>query len=81
MLLPDILSFDPREPVRYPLNGRTLTDDVADLFFSIYTNRKVTDKVGTARRPAGRVPVPRAAARLATGRATRQAAMQMDVYL
>jgi hypothetical protein len=45
-LLPDILSYNPREPVRYPDNGRTLTDDVVDLFFSIYTNRKVTDKVG-----------------------------------
>src|SRR5205807_4162429 len=45
-LLPDILSYDPREPVRYPNNGRTLTDDVVDLFFSIYANRKVTDQVG-----------------------------------
>src|SRR2546425_1131166 len=45
-LLPDILPYDPREPVRYPHNGRTLTDDVVDVFFSIYTNRKVTDKVG-----------------------------------
>ena len=45
-LLPDILSYNPREPVRYPHNGRTLSDDVVDLFFSIYTNRKVTDKVG-----------------------------------
>jgi hypothetical protein len=45
-LLPDILSYDYREPVRYPHNGRTLTDDVVDLFFSIYANRKVTDKVG-----------------------------------
>jgi Domain of unknown function (DUF4331) len=45
-LLPDILSYNPREPVRYPNNGRTLTDDVVDLFFSIYANRKVTDKVG-----------------------------------
>ena len=45
-LLPDMLSYDPREPVRYPHNGRTLTDDVVDLFFSIYTNRKVTDQVG-----------------------------------
>jgi hypothetical protein len=34
-LLPDILSYNPREPVRYPDNGRTLTDDVVDLFFSI----------------------------------------------
>jgi hypothetical protein len=46
-LLPDILSYDPREPVRYPQNGRTLTDDVADHFFSLYANRKVTDMVGT----------------------------------
>jgi hypothetical protein len=45
-LLPDILSYNPREPVRYPNNGRTLADDVVDLFFSIYTNRNVTDKVG-----------------------------------
>ena len=45
-LFPDILSSNPREPVRYPDNGRTLTDDVVDLFFSIYTNRNVTDKVG-----------------------------------
>ena len=45
-LLPDILSYDPREPVRYPHNGRTLTDDVVDLFFSIYANRNVTDMVG-----------------------------------
>jgi uncharacterized protein GlcG (DUF336 family) len=45
-LLPDILPYDPRESVRYPHNGRTLTDDVADLFFSIYANRKVTDEVG-----------------------------------
>ena len=46
-LLPDILPYDPREPVRYPHNGRTLTDDVVDVFFSMYTNGKVTgDKVG-----------------------------------
>jgi hypothetical protein len=45
-LLPDILSYDPREPVRYPHNGRTLTDDVVDVFLSMYTNGKVTgDKV------------------------------------
>jgi len=29
MLLPDILSYDPRAPVQYPHNGRSLTDDVA----------------------------------------------------
>jgi len=46
-LLPDILSYDPRDSVRYPHNGRTLTDDVVDVFLSLYTNGKVTgDKVG-----------------------------------
>jgi hypothetical protein len=46
-LLPDILSYDPRGPARFPHNGRTLTDDVADVFFSMFTNGKVTgDKVG-----------------------------------
>ena len=46
-LLPDILSYNPREAVRYPDNGRTLTDDVVDVFLSMYTNGKVTgDKVG-----------------------------------
>jgi hypothetical protein len=45
-LLPDILSYHLSEPARFPHNGRTLTDDVVDLFFSIYANRNVTDKVG-----------------------------------
>src|SRR5262245_51304190 len=46
-LLPDILSYEPHAPVRYPHNGRTLTDDVVDVFLSTYTNGKVTgDKVG-----------------------------------
>lgn len=46
-LLPDILSYDPRRPASYPHNGRTLTDDVVDPFFSLLTNGKVTgDKVG-----------------------------------
>jgi Domain of unknown function (DUF4331) len=46
-LLPDILFFDPRRPARFPHNGRTLTDDVVDVFFSMLTNGKVTgDKVG-----------------------------------
>ena len=48
-LLPDILSYDPRRPVSFPHNGRTLTDDVADVFFSMYANRNVTDKVGPHR--------------------------------
>ena len=46
-LLPDILSYDPRRPVSFPHNGRTLTDDVVDVFLSILTNGNVTgDKVG-----------------------------------
>jgi len=46
-LLPDILSYDPRRPASFPQNGRTLTDDVFDVFCAIYTNGKVTgDKVG-----------------------------------
>jgi len=48
-MLRDILSYDPRAPARFPHNGRTLTDDVVDVFFSIYTNRNVTDKVGPHR--------------------------------
>jgi hypothetical protein len=48
-LLPDILSYDPRRPVSFP-NGRTLTDDVVDVFFSIFTNGKVRgDRVGPHR--------------------------------
>jgi hypothetical protein len=46
-LLPDILPYDLSVPVRFPHNGRTLTDDVADVFLSTLTNGKVTgDKVG-----------------------------------
>ena len=46
-LLPDILPYDPRRPASFPHNGRTLTDDVVDVFFSMLTNGKVTgDKVG-----------------------------------
>jgi len=46
-LLPDILSYHPSEPARFPDNGRTLADDVVDVFFSMLTNGKVTgDKVG-----------------------------------
>jgi len=47
MLLPDILSYNPHEPTRFPHNGRTLTDDVVDVFLCMYTNGQVTeDKVG-----------------------------------
>jgi hypothetical protein len=48
-LLPDILSYHPNEPARFPHNGRALTDDVVDVFFSIYANRSVTDGVGPHR--------------------------------
>src|SRR5499427_645938 len=46
-LLPDILFYDPHRAASFPDNGRTLTDDVVDRFFSMLTNGKVTgDKVG-----------------------------------
>jgi hypothetical protein len=46
-LLPDVLPYDPTQPVSYPQNGRALTDDVGDYFVSLFTNGKVTgDKVG-----------------------------------
>ena len=46
-LLPDILHFDPRLPASYPTNGRTLTDDVIDVFLPLLTNGKVVrDNVG-----------------------------------
>jgi hypothetical protein len=46
-LLPDILLYDPTRPAAYPGNGRTLTDDVMDIFVSTITNGKVTrDNVG-----------------------------------
>src|SRR5437773_1713525 len=45
-LLPDMLSYDPTRPASFPSNGRTLTDDAADAFLAVLTNRKVTgDKV------------------------------------
>jgi len=37
-LLPDMLFYDPRGPARFPHNGRTLTDDVVDVFFALLTN-------------------------------------------
>lgn len=46
-LLPDILVYDPKRPASFPHNGRTLTDDVVDVFIPILTNGKVAgDKVG-----------------------------------
>jgi Domain of unknown function (DUF4331) len=40
-LLPDVLPYDPTQPVGYPRNGRALTDDVADYFLALFTNGKV----------------------------------------
>jgi hypothetical protein len=46
-LLPDVLPYEPGRPAAYPHNGRTLTDDVADHFVTLFTNGKVkTDDVG-----------------------------------
>ena len=46
-LLPDVLLYEPGRPVGYPENGRTLTDDVADHFVTLFTNGKMTgDDVG-----------------------------------
>lgn len=49
-LLPDILCYNPDLPASYPENGRTLTDDVVDVFFAMLTGGKVTsDLVGPHR--------------------------------
>jgi catechol 2,3-dioxygenase-like lactoylglutathione lyase family enzyme len=46
-LLPDLLFYEPGRPAAYPNNGRTLTDDVMDVFISIVTQERVTrDNVG-----------------------------------
>lgn len=46
-LLPDILLYDPGRPASYPANGRTLSDDVMDVFISVLTNGRLTrDDVG-----------------------------------
>lgn len=46
-LLPDILIYDAKRPAAFPGNGRSLTDDVVDVLFPIFTNGKVTtDNVG-----------------------------------
>ncbi len=39
-LLPDVLRYDPRRPARFPDNGRTLTDDAADVFPDPHHQRK-----------------------------------------
>ena len=46
-MLPDVLRYNPSQPVVYPQNGRKLTDDVGDHFLALFTNRQVTgDDVG-----------------------------------
>ena len=46
-LLPDVLPYEPTRPASYPSNGRTLADDVMDVFISTLTNGKITrDNVG-----------------------------------
>jgi hypothetical protein len=46
-MLPDVLPYDPKQPIAYPDNGRLLTDDVGDYLVAILTNQRVTeDKVG-----------------------------------
>jgi hypothetical protein len=42
-LLPDILSYEPTRPARFPSNGRTLTDDAGDAFLAVLTNGKIVD--------------------------------------
>src|SRR5262249_30807598 len=49
-LLPDVLSYDPSGTASFPVNGRTLSEDVFDSFLAILTNGKITqDKVGPHR--------------------------------
>jgi hypothetical protein len=42
-LLPDLLPYDPTRPVRYPDNGRALSDDAGDAFLAVLSNGKVMD--------------------------------------
>ena len=61
IVLPDILRYDRGRPASYP-NGRALTDDAFSARFAWLTNGKVGPaRTQAARRPAGRVPFPRAA--------------------
>jgi hypothetical protein len=49
-LLPEILSYDPTRPARFPSNGRTLTDDAGDAFLAVLTNGKVIEEKVEAHR-------------------------------
>jgi hypothetical protein len=47
IMLPEVLSYDPKRPASFPDSGRTLTDDVVDAFLDLLTNGKLAgDKVG-----------------------------------
>ena len=49
MLLPDVLSYDTREPAGYGLdvrNGRAMADDVYDVMVSLVANAPLADGVG-----------------------------------
>jgi hypothetical protein len=47
IMLPEVLSYDPKRPASFPDSGRTLTDDAVDAFLDLLTNGRVTgDKVG-----------------------------------
>jgi hypothetical protein len=46
-LWPDLLPYDPTQPVAFPRNGRSLTDDAADQFIAMLTQGRITgDNVG-----------------------------------
>jgi hypothetical protein len=46
-MLPEIMPYAAARPASFPDNGRTLTDDAADSFLTLYTGGKVTgDKAG-----------------------------------
>ena len=41
ILLPDIMHYDPKQPAKFPNNGRALVDDVVAVFMPILSNGKV----------------------------------------
>ena len=60
--LPDVLSFDPSKPAKYP-NGRVFTDDVIDYRLAFLTKGECPpQRFETAHRHSQRVSVPRHAA-------------------
>jgi hypothetical protein len=56
-LLPDMIYYDPRRAVRFPDNGRALTDDAVDVFLAILSNGKSKgDGVGAHKDLLGEFP-------------------------